>query len=59
MVGYNCYREKESWINGNKTGRKLEGAVMLIVTPFVLIKDRNMEPFLVILNTCLSLSWPV
>jgi hypothetical protein len=28
------------------------------LSPFVSIKDQNMEPFLVMLNTCLSLSWP-
>jgi hypothetical protein len=28
------------------------------VTPFVLIKDRLLEPFLFMLNACLSLSWP-
>jgi hypothetical protein len=28
------------------------------LSPSVLIKDRNMDPFLVILNACLSLSWP-
>jgi hypothetical protein len=27
------------------------------LSPSVLIKDRFLEPFLVMLNTCLSLSW--
>jgi hypothetical protein len=28
------------------------------VTPSVSIKDRFLEPFLFMLNACLSLSWP-
>jgi hypothetical protein len=27
------------------------------LSPFVLIKDRFLEPFLIMLNACLSLSW--
>jgi hypothetical protein len=28
------------------------------LSPSVLIKDRGMEPCLIMLNACLSLSWP-
>ena len=57
MIGYICYHGKEPW--GNVTGGRTES--MHRLTHVILsmpIKDRIVGGPLVILNTCLSLSWP-
>jgi hypothetical protein len=48
---------KRTWFKLNKDWTEACRAVMLIVTPSVSNKDRCLEPFLFMLNTCLSLSW--
>ena len=56
MVGYICYRGTEPW--GNVTGDWAESMCRLThVIPSVPIKDCIVGGPLVILNTCLSLSW--
>ena len=57
MVGYICYHGKEPWDNVN--GGRAESMCRLThVIPSVPIKDCIVGGPLVILNTCLSLSWP-
>jgi hypothetical protein len=47
--------EKGTWLNLNKDRTK---ACRFAMTPSVSIKIRFLEPFLFMLNACLSLSWP-
>jgi hypothetical protein len=47
---------KGTWFNLNKDRTE---ACRFAVTPSVSIKDRFLEPFLVMLNAGLTLSWPV
>ena len=57
MVGYICYHGKELW--GNVTRGWAESMCRLThVIPSVPIKDCIVGGPLVILNACLSLSWP-
>ena len=57
QVGYICYRGTEPW--GNVIGDQVES--MCRLTHVILsmpIKDRIVGDPLVILNSCISLSWP-
>ena len=57
MVGYICYRGTEPWGNVSR-GQAKSMFRLTHVIPSMPIKDRIVGGPLVILNACLSLSWP-
>jgi len=65
MVGYICYHGNNhgvnnEWISGGMTIMKQQGMEVLGVnlSPPVLFKDRYAVRPLIMLNACLTLSWP-